>query len=123
MKFSLDSAPGSLTISAYTEDAITVAGQTHAMPLVITAGALHAALLPASLPLLRPAHLFDIAALGADILIVGTGPRQVLVDRELITALAARGVGVEFMNSPAACRCFNVLVSENRAVAAALFGP
>lgn len=121
MKFSLDSAPGSLTIASYAERSVTINGQVHAFPLVVTPGAIHSDLLPARLSLLTADHLQAIAALGVEILIVGTGPRQVLIDRGLVHTLAQRGVGVEAMNSPAACRCFNVLVAENRAVAAALF--
>ncbi|MBM4228162.1 MAG: hypothetical protein FJ164_10495 [Gammaproteobacteria bacterium] len=122
MKFSLDSAPGSLTIAAYAKDTVTISGQVHRFPLVVTPGGIHANLLPESLSSLTAAHLQAIADLGIEILILGTGSRQVLVGRELNETLAQRGVGLEAMNSPAACRCFNVLVAENRAVAAALFG-
>lgn len=122
MKFSLDSAPGSLTISAYAKDTVTISGQIHRFPLVVTPGGLYANLLPDALSSLTAAHLEAIAAMGVEILILGTGSRQVLVNRALNEALARRGVGLEAMNSPAACRCFNVLVAENRAVAAALFG-
>jgi uncharacterized protein len=122
MKFSLDSAPGSLTIAAYAKDTVTINGQVHRYPLVVTPGGIHEDLLPDALSLLTAAHLQAIAELGVEILLLGTGSRQVLVNRALNEALGRRGVGLEAMNSPAACRCFNVLVAENRAVAAALFG-
>ncbi|MEN9726244.1 MAG: hypothetical protein RL434_610 [Pseudomonadota bacterium] len=121
MKFSLDSAPGSLTIAAYAQDTVTIHGQVHRFPLIITPVAIHTDLLPDTLDALTPAHLQAVAGLGVEILIVGTGTRQIFIDRALIHALAQQGVGLEAMNSPAACRCFNVLVAENRAVAVALF--
>jgi uncharacterized protein len=41
----------------------------------------------------------------------------------LMALLAERGVGLEIMGTPAACRTFNVLVHERRRVVAALFNP
>ncbi len=55
-----------------------------------------------------------------EILLLGCGPRLGLVAAELHQALRERGVVVEPMDTGAACRTFNVLVSEDRAVAAAL---
>lgn len=55
-----------------------------------------------------------------DILIVGTGPRFVPVMPETIRAVRAWGPVVEAMDTPAACRTYNLLLAEGRRVAAAL---
>lgn len=55
-----------------------------------------------------------------DVLFVGTGAEIAHIPADLRTQLEAAGVGVEVMNSPSACRTFNVLLSEGRRVAAAL---
>lgn len=55
-----------------------------------------------------------------DVCILGTGARQVFPPPQLIAALAARGVGLEVMDTAAACRTYNVLVTDGRNVAAAL---
>lgn len=55
-----------------------------------------------------------------EIIILGTGWTARMPPRELIFAMARRGVGFEFMDTPAACRTFNILVSEDRDVAAVL---
>ena len=55
-----------------------------------------------------------------DILLVGTGAKLVPLAREVRQALRAAGLGVEVMNTPAACRTYNVLVAEGRRVAAAV---
>lgn len=55
-----------------------------------------------------------------DVLLVGTGPEMTPIPRAFRTALEAVGIGVEPMNSPAACRTYNVLLGEGRRVAAAL---
>ena len=60
-------------------------------------------------------------ALEPEILLIGTGSNYVMCDVQLIGELARRGVGAEIMDTPAACRTFNVLVHEQRSVVAALF--
>lgn len=67
----------------------------------------------------------DVAALLAlvgdvDVIFVGTGADIAHIPTALRSALEEAGLGVEAMNSPAACRTFNVLLSEGRRVAAAL---
>jgi uncharacterized protein len=56
-----------------------------------------------------------------EIIVLGTGQSNVFAPRELIFAMARRGVGFEVMNSAAAARTFNVLAGEGRRVAAVLY--
>jgi len=56
-----------------------------------------------------------------EIVILGSGARHRFAPRELTFALARRGIGLEVMNTPAACRTFNILVSEGRKTAAILY--
>ncbi|PJE34518.1 hypothetical protein CVM52_21840 [Pseudooceanicola lipolyticus] len=55
-----------------------------------------------------------------DVIFVGTGTEIAHLPQPLRAALEAAGVGVEAMNTPAACRTYNVLLSEGRRVALAL---
>jgi uncharacterized protein len=55
-----------------------------------------------------------------DVIFLGMGSDIAHAPAELRNQLEALGVGVEVMNSPAACRTYNVLLSEGRRVAAAL---
>ena len=55
-----------------------------------------------------------------DILIVGCGARFVLPSPDLRRALRGAGIVLEWMDTGAACRTFNVLLAEDRQVAAAL---
>ena len=59
--------------------------------------------------------------LSPEIILLGTGDRMVLPDVRLMTELASQGVGLEIMDTPAACRTYNVLIHEHRDVVAALF--
>lgn len=64
--------------------------------------------------------LEELIDAGPEIIIFGTGWTPRLPPRELVFALARKGIGFECMDTPAACRTFNILVSEDRDVAAAL---
>ena len=66
------------------------------------------------------ADLEPALALQPEILLLGTGGRLVWPEADLMSVLAARGIGLEIMITPAACRTFNVLVHERRRVVAAL---
>ena len=55
-----------------------------------------------------------------DVLFVGMGAEIAHVPLPFRTALEEAGIGVEVMSSPAACRTYNVLLSEGRRIAAAL---
>lgn len=55
-----------------------------------------------------------------DVLFVGTGAEIAHIPTVMRDAIEAAGVGVEAMNSPSACRTYNVLLSEGRRIGAAL---
>ena len=55
-----------------------------------------------------------------DVLFVGMGEEIAHLPTDLRNQLEAEGIGVEVMSSPAACRTYNVLLSEGRRVAIAV---
>ena len=63
---------------------------------------------------------FVEAADALDVVFVGTGKEIAHIPVDFRTALEEAGIGVEIMASPAACRTYNVLLSEGRRVALAL---
>ena len=69
---------------------------------------------------LRAEDFTIFESLGSDIVLLGTGRRQRFPHPRLTAALAQAGVGVEVMDLQAACRTYNILVAEERKVAAAL---
>lgn len=58
-----------------------------------------------------------------EIIIIGTGPTQVFPRPEQLRVLIEARVGLEIMNTPAACRTYNVLMGEGRRVLAAMCLP
>jgi uncharacterized protein len=61
--------------------------------------------------------------LNPEILVLGTGPQAHFPEGSLFAALAGRGIGMEVMNTAAACRTYNILVNDERPVVAALILP
>jgi uncharacterized protein len=64
---------------------------------------------------------FDaVLALKPELVIFGSGPRIRFVSPALLRSLIDGGIGVETMDTAAACRTYNVLVAEGRSAVAAL---
>lgn len=66
-----------------------------------------------------PAPLMALAD-QIDVLFIGTGAEIAHIPAALRSTLEGAGIGVEVMNSPAACRTYNVLLSEGRRIALAV---
>ena len=61
-----------------------------------------------------------LALLEVEIVLIGTGASQRFPKPATLRPLVEAGIGFEIMSTPAACRTFNILVAEDRKVAAAL---
>ena len=121
MKFTLDTTSSANLIRAYSADEIRVGEQTLHSSCIVTAAAVVANWEPQAISELLPRHLEAIFELHPELVLLGTGARQRFASAEIRSAFSARGIGVESMDLGAACRTFNVLVQEERRVAAALF--
>jgi uncharacterized protein len=69
---------------------------------------------------LADAHFEALCALQPEVVIFGSGPRLRFPSPKLLQALMRARIGVETMDTPAACRTYNVLLGEGRRVLAAL---
>jgi uncharacterized protein len=69
---------------------------------------------------LQESDFASVIESGPEIIVLGTGWQAAFAPRELTFALARRGIGFESMDTPAACRTFNILHNEGRRVAAVL---
>jgi uncharacterized protein len=112
---------GRQLIQAYREGGFTVAGTRHQGSLLV----MPERTLPWSIETLAAITLESMMPIveadpAVEILILGCGPGFALPPAPLRDALRARGIVVEAMATPAACRTYNVLLAEDRRVAAAL---
>ena len=114
------SVPGAANvINAYGAGYVMVNGQRYDSSLIVTAEQV----LPwsaASFASLSESDFVSLGEMKLEIVLLGTGPRQRFPHPRLTAALARAGIGVEVMDFQAACRTYNILVAEERKVAAAL---
>jgi len=106
-------------ITGYGEGYVMVNGQRHETSLIV----LPDRLLPWDVPEFAKLAVEDfdkLKTLDAEILLLGTGPKQRFPHPRLTAPLAEAGIGLEVMDLKAACRTYNILVAEERKVAAAL---
>ena len=111
---------GKNVIQAVTPGQITISGQAYTRSLIVSAARILPDWPPANFAALTAEHLRLILSFAAEIVLLGTGDKQFFPHPELLRDLYAAKIGVEVMTTAAACRTYNVLLSEDRKVAAAL---
>jgi uncharacterized protein len=113
-------AEGRQQIQAYRDGGFTIGGARHQGSVLV----LPDRTLPWAVSALRALTLESLAPIietgAVEILILGCGARFALPSVQLRQALRAHGIVTEAMDTRAACRTFNVLLAEDRRVAAAL---
>lgn len=120
MKLHLDRFEGANAFTGYGEGYVSINGRRHDDSLVVFADRL-----VEHWPVRAPAGITGtalafLAAEPLEIVLVGTGRRMHLLHPRHYAALSAARIGVEVMDTPAACRTYNILLAEGRKVAAAL---
>lgn len=119
MKFQLDHGSGRYVITGYRAGAVLVNGEPRERSFILTPDQL-LDWAPATIDQLAPADLAAIAALDPEVVLLGTGAKLRFPPAGLLASLTGAGIGVECMDTGAACRAFAVLSAEGRRVAAAL---
>lgn len=119
MKLYQDSNANTNVVTGYGEDHVMISKVRHEGNVLVSAGRVLTGWAPdagGDLAGLRAEDLGAARDLGAEILIVGTGRRQRFPQPHLLRPLIEARIGFEFMDFPAACRTYNILVGEGRAV-------
>ena len=119
MKLHASSLSALNTFSGYGDGFVLINGQRHERNLIV----MPEQLLPwsaAGFDALTEADFQALLELKPEILLLGTGPKQRFPHPRLIRALTDKRIGVEAMDLQAACRTYNILMAEERRVAAAL---
>lgn len=120
MRFAEDDNTGRYRIQAYASGQVTVNHETLRHSLIVSPDRLIRDWPPQAFEDLSAAHLALALALEPEILILGTGAQLHFPHPRLTGEIQRRGIGVEVMDTPAACRTYNILLGEQRRVAAAL---
>jgi uncharacterized protein len=101
--------------------ALLVRGQRWSGAVVLQARSAPQALPVERFDELAEAHFEALLALAPDVVLVGSGARQRFAHPRLYAALTTAQIGVDFMDTAAACRTYNILAGEDRAVLAVMF--
>lgn len=120
MKMRADRMEGPNAIARHGPDGVVVAGVEHTRSVVVPwSGAVEPWDAP-SFDTLGEAHFARLARLGPELVVFGSGRRLRFVRPALLRPLIDARIGVETMDTAAACRTYNVLLAEGRSVVAAL---
>ena len=120
MRFAQDHLPDQNSIRAYERGRIVVNEHIIDRHVVVTADRLIPDWAPGFVEL-QAAHLEALWYLEPEILLLGTGARLRFPAPDCMAVFLQRGIGMEVMDTAAACRTYNILLGEGRRVVAALF--
>lgn len=108
------------TFTAHGEGYISVSSERFTQPIVVTPDQVFSDWTALDFASLEPAHFEYLLALAPEVVLFGTGTRQYFPHPQLYRSLIEAGIAIEFMDTPAACRTYNILVAEDRKVVAAV---
>ena len=120
MKLHRSEAIGKNAITGYGEGYVMINQARHERTVVVLPDQLVTDWAASTFEALTADHLAALLSLEAEIILLGTGPRLRFPQAEILAPLIRARVGYEIMDVHAACRTYNILVSEERKVAAAL---
>ena len=119
MNFHLQTATPTL-VTGLGEGWIRIGATEYRENCVVTPDSIETGFAPQGLAGLREQDFAALLDLRPEIVLLGTGARQQFVHPRLTEPLAAARVGIETMDTRAACRTFNILLGEGRRAVAAL---
>ena len=122
MKIDLDrNTEGVNTIHSYTAGSVVIAETTYNSSLILSSDTIIDDWSPENIFQLNQNDLDQILELDPELVLLGTGARLHFPEHAITMAFYSRNIGIEVMDTGAACRAFNFLAAEGRKVVAALF--
>ncbi len=120
MKLSEDYTYGTNVIRAYSPEGIEINDTTYQQSLVIAATRLIDDWPVSQVEGLNEQCWQQILDMQPEVIIIGTGEQIVFPHPSSYATIIQNGIGIEFMDSMAACRTYNILLSEDRSVVAGI---
>ncbi|WP_428423591.1 Mth938-like domain-containing protein [Methylibium sp.] len=120
MKLQPDRIAAANVISGYTRHSVQIGEHTWHDSLVLPWQGDVTPWRDARFDTLSPLHFETLAALGPELVLFGSGSTLRFARPEWLRPLIERRIGIETMDTAAACRTYNLLVAEGRTVVAAL---
>lgn len=120
MKLHLTPGSGQYLVTGYENDRIFINREPYFSSLVITPQELVTDWEAAQADALTEVHFERILQLQPELVLIGTGKRLRFPHPALFRCLTERQIGVEFMDTQAAARTYNILMAEDRHVVCGL---
>ncbi|MDR5738463.1 MULTISPECIES: Mth938-like domain-containing protein [unclassified Caballeronia] len=120
MKLHQESSGALNTITSYGDGFVAINLQRHEGSVIVIPDAPVADWPVSSFDALTPEHFEVLVQAAPEVVIFGSGGKLRFPHPRLVARLAKHRIGVETMDFGAACRTYNILMSEGRRVAAAL---
>ena len=120
MNITQEFGDASYVIRGYQAGAVIVNETTYKHSLLVMPEHLNSDWEPQLLEDIAEKHLQQIVELGPEVVILGTGSHFQFPGGDVQRYFLQRGIGIEVMDTAAACRTYNILMSEGRNVACAL---
>lgn len=120
MKLQLAQTPGQKVFTAHGEGYVMVNGERFERPVVVMPERVATDWPARDFASLEAPHFEYFLELRPEVLLLGTGGRISFPHPRLYRALIEARIGLECMDTAAACRTYNILVAEDRKVVAAI---
>ncbi len=120
MKFSEDKINRGYYVTGYEHNIILVNGDAKTSSFIISDDQLIENWSPSHIDELRSHHLDALIELQPELVLIGTGEVLKFPSISHYACLIQRNIGVEIMDSAAACRTYNILLNEGRKVVAGI---
>lgn len=120
MKLHLTPGSGQYLVTGYETDCIFINREPYRSSLIVTPDVLVTDWGATTFAALTEAHFERLLALKPELVLLGTGPRLQFPHPALYRCLTERQIGIEFMDTQAAARTYNILMAEDRHVVAGI---
>ena len=120
MKLHLTTAENQHLITGYGADFVEINKQRYVQNLIVMSDKLILDWQATDFSSLTEAHFAHIVDLKPEVVLLGTGGKHLFLDPKTVQKLTKNGIPLECMTTAAACRTYNILMSEGRNVVAAL---
>jgi len=120
MKFSQDRSDSGYVITAYDDNGILVNGKSFEKSFIISAEDFQENWSIASIAELNNHHIQQLLDIQPELIILGTGKKLTFPPVEVYASVVKQNMGIEFMDTNAACRTYNILMGEGRKVVAGI---
>jgi len=120
MKFAEDNQDEGYVITAYDSTNIVINGKSFTQSLIIAGDQMNDSWGVDSISTLTNEHVDTILSFNPELILIGTGSKLTFPAVEAYAPIISAGIGVDFMDTGAACRTYNILMGEGRGVVAGL---